>query len=251
MREIVPAATATVRTLAAHGGEEVTVATVLPMAVSAMRRDDGHVMIGLQTPGGSGDPSRDIAVSLLEVLSGEPDGTTAVAGAPGPGPRLQDVVEPGCPFTVRVHSGFDFWLEGAGDASPAIRESMERANAAVVPTERLVSVEAAYWCRVGERRHLRWVFPDPEDAILDGLARLHAARSTALVDGSRYIGSFRAHGLLVPVWDLPVATEVDDLEEPAKAFEERLREAMAVDAPLTVDERRARSGVMSRQLTLR
>ena len=55
---------------------------------------------------------------------------------------------------------------------------------------------------MGTKEHLRWVMPDPEDALLDALARLHAAGRDTLVDGSRLVGMFRAHGLLAPVWDL-------------------------------------------------
>ena len=135
--------------------------------------------------------------------------------------------------------------------TPEVRESLERANAAVVPTRRLTSVDGAYWCEVGSRRHLRWVLPQPEDRLLDALARLHAAERSVLVEGSRYAGAFRADGLLVPVWDLPADTDADELEQPAAAFAERLEEALSEPAPLTADERRARAGVVSRQLTLR
>jgi hypothetical protein len=215
MREIVPAATATVRTTAEHGGRDVTVTTV------------------------------------LTALSAEP-GTPVVPGdLPGPGPRLQDVLEPGQPFEVTVHEGFDYWLAGVDEVTPDVRESLERANSAVVPTRRLASVEAAYWCEIGARRHLRWVIPEAEDQLLDGLARLHAADRLGLVEGSRYVGAFRADGLLVPVWDLAPDTEADELEEPAAAFARLLQDTLAEPAPLTADERRARAGVVSRQLTLR
>lgn len=150
-----------------------------------------------------------------------------------------------------MHQGFDFWLESAQDAGAEVRDSLERANQAVVPTHRLDGVQAAYWCRIGARRHLRWVLPHPEDELLDALARLHAAGESALTPGSRYVGAFRAHGLLVPVWDLDADTEADDLEKPAASFAERLEEALASDAPLSVEERRARAGVVGRQLTLR
>jgi hypothetical protein len=43
----------------------------------------------------------------------------------------------------------------------------------------------------------------------------------------------------------------DDVEEPARDFGARLHEAMAVTEPLTAVERRAKAGVVSRQLTLR
>jgi hypothetical protein len=252
MREVVPAATATVRLRPEHGGRDVTVATVLPMAWAAMHRQDGTLFAGLQVQGGSGDASRDVAAALLRALDSEPGTPVEAVGLPGAGPRLQDVLDHSVPFAVTVHSGFDFWLEDAeGSRTPEVQASMERANSAVVPTERLTGVEAAYWARVGDKEHLRWVLPYDEEPLLDAIARLHARGESSLGDGTRYIGAFRAHGLLVPVWDLAPGTSVDGAEGPAEAFAARLETALADDAPLTADERRARAGVVSRQLTLR
>jgi hypothetical protein len=251
LREIVPAATATVRTAAGHGDREVTIATVLPMAWPAMHRADGSVLVGLQTQGGSGDASRDAAAALLAALEADPGTPVPPGELPGPGPRLQDVLDPALPFEVTVHPGFDFWLAGVEDVTAEVRESLERANAAVVPTRRLASVEGAYWCEIGARRHLRWVLTHPEDRLLDALARLHAAERSAFAEGSRYVGAFRADGLLVPVWDLAPGTDADELEEPAAAFARLLEDTLADTTPLTADERRARAGVVSRQLTLR
>jgi hypothetical protein len=250
MREIVPSATARVEVAGEFGGGEVTIVTVLPMAWPALHRADGTIYVATQTTGGSGDASRDIAAALLAARETEPGNPVADVGLPETGPRLQDVLT-GDGFPVRVHEGFDFWLEGVGDVSADVRESMERANGAVVPTERLTTVEAAYWCRVGDRRHLRWVMAEPEDDVLDGLARLHAGGGSALLEGTRYVGSFRAHGLIVPVWDLADGMEADDVEEPARDFADRLKAAMASTEPLTAEERRAKAGVVSRQLTLR
>lgn len=251
MREIVPSATATLRTTTEHGAAEVHVATVLPMAWPAMRRADGGVWVGLQTTGGSGDPSRDAAAALLEALAAEPGTPVPGGDLPGAGPRLQDVLDVTAGFEPVVHTGFDFWLDGVEDVTADVKDSMERANSQVIPTVRLESVDAAYWCRIGERRHLRWVMPHAEDTLTDGLARLHAAGASALVDGSRYVGAFRADGLLVPVWDLAGDTEAEDLEKPAVELGSRLAEAMASTAPLSADERRAKAGIASRQLTLR
>jgi hypothetical protein len=127
---------------------------------------------------------------------------------------------------------------------------MERANASVVPTARLSSVTSAYWCRMKERTHLRWVLPEEEDALLDALARLSVAGGLGIGPDTRYVGSFRAHGLLVPVWDAPLDREPEAMEEPAAALRSRLDDELASDKPLTTDERRARSGLLSRQLTL-
>lgn len=251
MREIVPAATATVPVAEEFGGGEVVVATVLPMAWPALHRADGIVLIGLQTAGASGDPSRSLAQALLAAREVEPGTPVADVGLPDPGPRLQNVLVPGSGFDVTVHEGFDFWFPGTEDLTAEVRESLEQANATAIPTTRLGSVEAAYWCRIGARRHLRWVLPDDESSVLDGLARLHAAGESALLAGSRYVGSFRTSGLIVPVWDLDETTEAGDLEAPIVDFAQRLRTASTSSEPLTALERRAKAGVVSRQLTLR
>jgi hypothetical protein len=115
----------------------------------------------------------------------------------------------------------------------------------------LTSVEAAYWTQIGDRRYLRWVMPHPEDELLDALARLHAAGSSALGEGTRLIGSFRALGVLAPVWELPAGTAADDLEKPAADFAGALDRALAAEAPLTAEERAARAGLANRQLTIR
>ena len=128
---------------------------------------------------------------------------------------------------------------------------MERANAAVVPTDRLTSVEAAYVARLPERSHLRWVLTEPEDSLLDAFARMRVAGDLGLGAETKYIGAFRAHGLVVPVWDLPIGATGDAMEEPAADWRDQLDAALQVDAPLSDEERRARSGLVSRQLTLR
>src|SRR5690606_39056731 len=88
MREIVPAATARVRTTAEHGGRDVVVTTVLPLAYPALHRADGTVLVALQTHTDSGDASRDVADALLRALDVEPGSPVLPAGLPGPGPRL-------------------------------------------------------------------------------------------------------------------------------------------------------------------
>ncbi len=250
MLEMLPAATAPLALTGEHADAEVTVATVLPGAAPALVRATGEVLLGLQSPGGSGDASRDIAETLLRALAAGPGSQISATGLPGPGPRLQDLVDPGAPFEVTLHPGFDFWI-GGEELAPELQAAMERANAGVVPTVRLDNLEAAYWVRMGAKEHLRWVLPFDEDPLLNGFARLHAAGADTLGPDTRFIGSFRAHGVLVPVWDLAPGTEAEEVQEPAAAYLERLQEAMASDEPLTSQERHARAGLQNRQITLR
>lgn len=256
LREFVPAAAAPVSLLEdAYGGaavgRNVKVVTVLPGIAPAQVRDDGEVWIALQVAHQSGDPSQDFAEALRLALSGEPGTTVVMPTLPGPGPRLQDVVDPASRFDVTVFEGFDFWFGGVDDPEGSVAATLETLNSSIDPTSRLAAVEAAYWISVGTKEHLRWVLPHDEDAALTALARLHAAGADSLGSGSRLVGSFRAHGLLVPVWDLSVGTGAEALEEPAAAFAERLGEALDDTSPLSTDQRSARSGLANRQVTIR
>ena len=256
MREVVPAATATVTfaagAVAADGPQTATVATVLPLAWSGLRRADGAVMVGLQSGSTTGDASRDVAQVLLATAAADagmslPSAPLATAATP----RLQDVLDPAALFEVTVHEGFDFWVPDNTELDEAGKESLERANTAAIPTTKMESAPSAYWCRVGERTHLRWVLPHNEDAATDALARLHASAATSLGEGTRLLGAFRACGLLVPVWDLDPGLAGDDYEQEVAQLAVRLDEALAQTGELSAQERRARSGLLSRQVTLR
>jgi hypothetical protein len=93
--------------------------------------------------------------------------------------------------------------------------------------------------------------PYDEEPLLDALARLHVSGGDRVAVGSRFVGMFRAHGRLVPVWDLPSGTGAEALEEPAADFARALEAALGDGTPLTGEERAARSGLANRQLTIR
>ena len=254
MREVVPAATATARTTKEYGARDVQVVTVLPMAWPALHRGDGTIMLALQQHAGSGDASRDLADLLLRAIE-LPAGTPITsAPLPEPGPRLQDVLDLDVPFEVTVHETFDFWAAEGTELTPDVRASLERMNETIVPTRRLTSVDAAYWARMGDREYLRWGMPHDEQEFLDALARLHAKRESGLGDDGeigKFIGAFRSCGVLVPVWDLAPGTEPEEIEADAAALRTRLDAALEVTGPLDANERRARAGLVARQLTLR
>ncbi|WP_148573217.1 DUF5926 family protein [Nocardioides caldifontis] len=249
LRELVPAATAPLP-LAEQGERPVLLATLLPMAAPALVRADGTVWLGLQVQHGFGDPSRELAAVLQQALEAEPGAMVGLTEDPGDGPRLQDLVDDE-PLTVTVHEGFEFWIADVDDPTGSVAASLEQANAAASPSARLTSAEAAYWTNVGTKEHLRWVLGEDEDTALDALARLHAAGRDRLVDDGRLVGAFRAHGLLVPVWDLPVGTGPEALEEPLDALATAFAEAVTENAPLTTEERSARLGLANRQVTIR
>lgn len=251
LRELVPAATADLRTA---DGRDVKLASVLPGGTPALVRTTGEILLGVQLAASSDDVSKDLGTALaaaLEAPSGAPVDPGPIGGAGSAGPRLQELLDLSAPFEVTVHDDFSFWLEGT-DPSPAALQGLEHANEAILPTRRLEGLDAAYWVRPSdERAHLRWVRPEPEEALLDALARLRAAEQLTLGEGTRYAGAFRALGLVVPVWDLPADTPAEDWAGPAREFQTRLEAALAETAPLTADERRSRAGLLSRQVTLR
>jgi len=246
LRELVPAATAPLKLK--DSDRTVRLATLLPGASPAMVRASGDVWLGLQVQHAFGDPARDLGAVLLKALDAE-EGVVGLTDPPGEGPRLQDLVEDG-PLDITVHDGFGFWFDDT-EEDPAITAALEQANDAAMPTERLTSVEAAYWTNVGPKEHLRWVMPQSEDDLLSALARLHVAGKDVIAEGARLVGMFRAHGLLVPVWDLPAGTGAAVLEEPAARFATELAEALAAGGDLTAEERSARSGLANRQVTIR
>ncbi|GAA2142742.1 DUF5926 family protein [Kitasatospora kazusensis] len=261
LRELVPAATVpltlTAEAMQGAVGEvpSVTLATVLPLAWPALRRADGSILLGLQTQSSSGDLSRDLADALELALATEP-GTPVPARRTVPGGRrLQELLDLNAGFTPAVHTGFEFWLEDAESSTGEVAASLERANASAIPTEKLAGVDSSYWCSAGDKNHLRWVMTVPEEQLLDALARLTAAEQSSLGPDTRLVGSFRAHGLTVPVWDLPTTMTSTDCEKPAAEFAERLADtlkalAAADAAPLTAEERRARANLVNRQVTL-
>jgi len=254
LRELVPAATAPLRLAPEYAEKypdrEIILATVLPMAWPAMVRGDGTVLVGLQRQFQSGDVSRDIAASLLNALETEIGQTVGVPALPGPGPRLQDVLADG-PLEVTIQTGFDFWIAPGADEDPSVKSSLEQANESIYPTERLAAAPGAYWCQVPEKAHVRWVLAEDEDPALDALARVSEAGELTLGDGTRFAGMFRAHGLLVPVWDVPVDRPAGDWEQPLGAVREAYARHLADAAPLTPEQRRARQGLLGRQFTLR
>ncbi|MDN5893424.1 MAG: SEC-C domain-containing protein [Nocardioides sp.] len=248
LRELVPAATAPLKLK--EGDRTVRLCSLLPGGAPAMVRDSGDVWLGLQVQHNYGDPSRDLGAALAKALDA-PEGIVGMTEAPAAdAPRLQDLVVDE-PLEVTVHDGFAYWIDDVEDKSPEMVAALEQANDAAMPTAKLTGVDSAYWTNVGTKEHLRWIMPQPEDELLSALARLHAAGKTSLVEGGRLVGMFRAHGVLVPVWDIPVGTGPEPLEDPADQFAKDLAAALSDDSELTSEERSARTGLAGRQVTIR
>lgn len=256
LREIVPAATAdlVVRLPEEAQDRAVVLATVLPGAMPAVHRADGTVLVALQSRTHSGDASRDLAQALLAAVAAGP-GTpvTSVRPATAQTPRMQDLVVGDGALAPSVHADFGFWVDQDGDeaADPELAAVLERTNETAVPTQRVEGVDSAYWCRMGERAYVRWILPDDEDDATTALARLQATGEHTLGGESVLLGAFRAAGLLVPVLEVDPAVPAEEHGPALGELAQRYAAALARTEPLSPAERRARSGLVSRQVTLR
>lgn len=254
MREFLPSATAP---LPVRDGPPATLASVLPGASAALVRDSGEILLGMQVQTRSGDLAADLAAALAWARAAEPGSSLPVVGpSQRTGERLQDLLDADAQLDLTLHKDFAWWLADDADEPGAEAAAMlERANSVILPTEQVEAkgVRAAYWVDTGTKAHLRWVRPEPEDRLMAALARLSERGELELSGDSRYAGSFRAHGLLVPVWDLDQDLHPSEWSEPTASFAARLEETLAgLDAaPLSVDEHRARDVLAGKQITLR
>ena len=255
MAQIIPAATATVRLTEEYGGGQIQLVTLLPEFVQGLKRSDGEVLVAMQTSMHSGDASRDVAAAVLATIDLSEGQALRAEGLPEPGPRLQDILDTSEPPVVSVRETFDFWVDprgGVGDAQTrqAIEDAIEHAKDEITPTRPVPGVEHAYWCRLGTKEFVRWVRGEDEDEFFNAFARIHAARESDLEEGARFVGAFRANGLAIPVWELVPGTEAEELTEPLQTMGGRLDAALADESPLSPEDRRARAGIISRQVNL-
>ncbi len=153
-------------------------------------------------------------------------------------------------FDLTVRTSFEYWLDESTEQTAQIKAALEEADASILPTARLGGVESAYWTRMSGREFVRWVQPLDEQVVVDGLARLHARRESGF-GGSKFVGYFRACGLVVPVWELARGTEPEEASADVAAFAPLFAAAVADDEPLDANARRARAGLVARQVTLR
>lgn len=261
MREILPAATARVSLEVPDGTEvggrpvpagrrEVRLVSVLPGAMPAVHRDSGEVLVALQSRTSSGDASRDVAQAMLTALAAEP-GTPvrSVRPATAATPRLQDLLADGQRLEVQVEDDFGFWL--GEDATEEQKAALEQMNDTAVPMQRLEGAPSAYWCLMTGRAYIRWILGEDEDDATRAVARLQAAGEHTLGSGTELLGAFRAAGLLVPVLEVDPGAEPASHSAALAELQGRYERALASDEPLSADERRARDGLVSRQVTLR
>lgn len=253
MREIIPAATMTAHTNAEYGESEITFVTLLPDGAGAMVRGDGVILIGLQTRFQSGDLSHDAGTAIAAALAMKDSGEEGVPqfDVRDPGPRLQDVLvnEDSEPHLELVDN-FSYWFDPEEEIDEDTRAALEQNKDDIVATQVISGVDNMYWCSMNND-FVRYVVDVDEDSLYTALARLQVAGEASFGPNSKFVGAFRACGIGIPVFQIEQGMAVSDLEEPAKKLQDALNAALDNDAPLSADERRVRSGMVSRQVTIR
>lgn len=249
LRQFVPSATAP---LAVTGNSrDVRLATVLPGAAFGLVREEADGVVGyaaLQTSIRPLDPGAALAGSARFAADAE-------AGQPLTEERdgaLLEVLDPAATLDITVHKDFDWWLAEGTDAQT--RQLVEHANSLITPAARLDlgadGTGAPWWADTGSKAHLRWVHPAPEDELMAALARVHADGGLTLGEGSKFAGSFRADGLLIPVFDLDRESHPDEWVPGTVELAKRLDDALADDSELTAAQRRSRDGLRGRQVSI-
>ncbi len=251
MRQLIPAATMAAKTTAEYGSVDVEFATILPMAWPAVRRTDGTITVGIQAGYPGGDLSRGIGQAIKLALELEPGNPITSVTLDDDAPRLQEILDLTGDFSITVQDTFDFWLDPSANRTAEIDSSIKEANESIMPTRPVEGLPHAYWVDAGPKEHLRWVLDADEERVIDAVTRLHARRESGVGEGTKYVGSFRAEGLAIPVWDLPKGFGVAGVEAEAESFRSRFEDALSTQEPLTALERRARGGIVARQVTLR
>lgn len=254
MQQFVPSATAEVKVAGVE--HPVYLSTVLPGAIAALTRaieSGNESLVGLQIQMPGVDPGKDLAASLAWLADAEPGATLSQPAPDAETPALSELLADTTEFTVQVHENFDWWVAEGTQVHPQIRQAIQNANNAMMPSYRIDTpgADAAWWVDAGERAHIRWVRPEDEDELFDALARLHNRGELSLGEGSSFAGSFRTSGLLVPVFDLDNTKPADHWAGALAELDTKLAAVLAEGGELSGEERASRNGLRARQVTLR
>lgn len=244
MQEFIPSATAP---LQLKDGSTVTLCTVLPGAVAALRREDGEALVALQVAAHSHNPGRDLAHTLSWVTAAAPGETLGSAAADGSQPEITELIDPDTQLDITVYNDFSWWIPEGGAVDPQYAHTLKQANDSLMPS---AAAGLGWWIDAGDKAHIRWVRTDAEEPLLQALARVSAAGKLHLGEDTKFAGVFRTHGVVVPVFDLDPTAAPEEFVAPLAQLDETLKAAFS-DEPLTAAERRKLENIKSRQVTIR
>lgn len=249
LRELLPAASLTLKTNKEYGSREFELVSLLPANAAAFVREDGRLLVASQTVANSPDISHDLAASVLAGLEAEP-GNTVTVDFRQPGPRLQDILDESFQSELQIHKDFSFWFNPDEELDDQTKQALSQTAEEIVPATVIPGVDNMFHFRMNHD-YVRWVCLEEVAELENALARLQGGQQLKLGEGSRFLGIFRALGVLVPVFEVPDGTDAEALTEPAQSLIKAIAKALKEDKPLTDAERRAKAGILSRQVSLR
>ncbi len=252
MREIIPCATMSARTNAELGEEEFDFVTLLPDGAGALVRGDGRILVGLQTRFHSGDISHDLGAALSAAVKLKESGGEGVVqfDVRDPAPRLQELLDDASVGDMEVLQDFQYWFDPTEPLDADMRSALEQNREDMVPTEEIPGVDGMYWCEMNNN-FVRYVVSVDEDDLYTALARLQASGDAVLGEGSQFVGAFRACGIGIPVFQVDPELAAGQFAVSGATLRDKLEAALENKQPLSDDERRARAGMVSRQVTIR
>ncbi|OUZ12486.1 hypothetical protein BHE97_01910 [Aeromicrobium sp. PE09-221] len=232
-------------------GRQISIVSQLPGGAAASVKEDGEIQVAIQVAHDFGDLSRDLAHAIALAFDHEPGSLVSMTD-PGVGERMQDIVDPDSTFEIELLEDFDFWKpsDPEVEVSVDLDTSMLEAKTLSHPSWRIRP--HAYITQYGSfESYLRWFLVEDENAVLTALARLRLA-ATDRVGGRQLLGTFKADGLPVLVWEVDRFDDHEKLAKHVANVEEALTEALGRgDEPLTQAERSARQSLLSRQVIVR
>ncbi|OKL50453.1 DUF5926 family protein [Boudabousia marimammalium] len=249
LRDFVPSGYVKVTTKPEYGSRELLLVSYLPEGTPGIMRADGVPMVAVRTTANSRDLSHDLGAAAVAVLKLEDGSALSGFDVRDPGPRLDEVVDTES-FEFHMSPNFDFWVEPAKLEDEDVKSALDHTAEETIPTEIVPGTESAFWCRMNHD-FVRWIRNEPENRVLDALARLKVRGEAHLGEDTRFIGAFRTCGLIVPVFEMAERTAAADLADAAAQLEKKLVAEIDNRDELTDDERRARAGLVSRQVSLR
>lgn len=237
---------------------DIYVCSILPGAGAVQVRDSefgGDAFVALQVKGRSHNPGRDLAYALNWAKDARPGETLQSTVADGTQPDLSELIDTDAKLDVQIQDDFNWWVPEKADVPVEVQHAIQQANETVVITRRVeADVPGAAWFadQGGGKTYIRWVrVDDDETALLNALARIAAAGNLALGEGTKFAGVFRTHGLVVPVWDLPVDARPEDYVAELERVDGLISADLGNDAQLNPEERKQLENIKSRQVTIR
>ncbi|MFT4043805.1 MAG: DUF5926 family protein [Gordonia sp. (in: high G+C Gram-positive bacteria)] len=236
---------------------DVTLATILPSAVAGLVRESQGApegLVALQTEPEPVELNQALAAAISWAAHAAPGQEYRGGELDADAATLDTVLKADASLSIVVHNDFTWWFAPGAEVPAELGPLLDRANDTVLPSARLhpeTGTGAPWWVNAGERAHLRWVRPESEDELMNALARLHATGRLTLGAGSRFAGSFRTHGLLVPVFDLDNEFHHEHWYPALDQLDAWLGEALTHTGELSIAERSSRDGIRGRQVTLR